>query len=76
LPDATRRQIEENIATRNSSRNPCCQAPRIPTPEFGGYFPGANGDFLDWLEKRKAPQLTAKKATPPLIKHTNPKAEA
>lgn len=76
LPDATRRQIEENIATRNSSRNPCCQAPRIPTPEFGGYFPGANGDFLDWLEKRKAPQLTAKKATLRLIKHTNPKAEA
>ena len=53
LPDATRRQIEENIATRNSSRNPCCQNPRIPTPEFGGFFPGANDEFIQWLENQK-----------------------
>lgn len=63
LPDTSRRKIEENIVAHDASQNPCNQNPRIPTPEFEGFLLGANGEFLDWLERRKEPQVPAKKAS-------------
>jgi hypothetical protein len=53
LPESTRRLIQENIINRDSSKNPCRQKPNIPTPEFDGFFPGANDEFIEWLENQK-----------------------
>jgi len=57
LPPQTRERIEQNIAHRKNDRNLCYQRPRIPTPEFGGLWPGANKEFIKWLESR-APLTT------------------
>lgn len=59
LPKRTRLQIKRNIAYRNNARNPCHQRPRIPTPEFGGFWPGANKEFIRWLKKTH-PRTTTK----------------
>ena len=48
LPLSKRSEIERNIANKDSRRNPCCQNPKIPTPEFGGYLPGGNEEFHQW----------------------------
>jgi len=50
LPESTRHLIQQNIINRDSSKNPCRQKPNIPTPEFDGFFLGANDEFIEWLE--------------------------
>ena len=59
LPPHTRERIERNIAHQKNDRNLCYQRPRIPTPEFGGLWPGANKEFIKWLESR-TPLTTTK----------------
>ncbi len=52
LTASTRDGIERDIANLHNDRNRCNQRPKVPTPAFGGFWPGADGEFLEWLGTR------------------------
>ena len=52
MPISTRQKIEREIANRHNDHNHCNQRPKVPTPEFAGFFPEADEEFLAWNERR------------------------
>ena len=51
LPDDLRKQLEQNINSKNWERISLSKPPEIPLPNFREFYPGANQEFLQWLEE-------------------------
>jgi hypothetical protein len=51
LPDDVRKQLEQNINSKNWERISLSKPPEIPLPNFREFHPGANQEFLQWLEE-------------------------
>jgi hypothetical protein len=56
LPDDLRKQLEQNINFKNWERIGLSKPPEIPLPNFREFYPGANQEFLQWLEETEKSQ--------------------